>query len=303
MDGRYAVFVDAGYLWAAGITAVFGDSKEVDSYNRSNVKIDYRDLIHMIKSFSKKMANERELLRVYWYDAAPDRVPTKEHQKINVLPEVKTRIGHLTANGVQKNVDTMLLLDLNALARQNSIATAVILGGDGDFVEGVATAQSFGVKVYIMAIGSDGNSLSPELRAEADDVLLLGRSDLSKYFTPPPKPPSAKPKWAPLELIGVDTPEVVVEQDAVYQPRSEQITVQDVQLVGGNFARRYKIMASAGEVESTLRSKPQVPDNTHFRLLRYTLEYFDMPWGTLLPTHLAEAMREGFWLELEGKSK
>ena len=165
MDGRYAVFVDAGYLWAAGITAVFGDSKEVDSYNRSNVKIDYRDLIHMIKSFSKKMANERELLRVYWYDAAPDRVPTKEHQKINVLPEVKTRIGHLTANGVQKNVDTMLLLDLNALARQNSIATAVILGGDGDFVEGVATAQSFGVKVYIMAIGSDGNSLSPELRA------------------------------------------------------------------------------------------------------------------------------------------
>ena len=126
---------------------------------------------------------------------------------------------------------------------------------------------------------------------------------MSKYFTPPPKPPSAKPKWAPLELIGVDTPEVVVEQDAVYQPRSEQITVQDVQLVGGNFARRYKIMASAGEVESTLRSKPQVPDNTHFRLLRYTLEYFDMPWGTLLPTHLAEAMREGFWLELEGKSK
>jgi uncharacterized LabA/DUF88 family protein len=303
MDGRYAVFVDAGYLWAAGITAVFGDSKEVESYNRSNVKIDYRDLIHMIKSFSKKMANDRELLRVYWYDAAPDRVPTKEHQKINVLPEVKTRIGHLTANGVQKNVDTMLLLDLNALARQNSISTAVILGGDGDFVEGVATAQSFGVKVYIMAIGSDGNSLSPELRAEADDVLLLGRSDLTKYFTPPPKPQTAKPKWAPLELIGSESVEIAVEQEAVYQPRSEQVTTQDVAIVGGNFARRYKMMASAGEVESTLRSKPQVPDSTHFRLLRYTLEYFDMPWGTLLPSHLAEAMREGFWLELEGRAK
>ncbi len=302
MDGRYAVFVDAGYLWAAGITAVFGEREEVESYNRSNVKIDYRDLINMIKSYSKKMANDRELLRVYWYDAAPDRVPTKEHQKINVLPEVKTRIGHLTANGVQKNVDTMLLLDLNALARQNSIATAVILGGDGDFVEGVATAQSFGVKVYIMAIGSDGNSLSPELRAEADDVFLMSGTLLGKYFTPPPKPQAAKPKWAPLELIGSDVAQVAPpEQEEVYQPRSEQVTLQDVVLVGGNFARRFKMMASAAEVESTLRSKPQVPESTHFRLLRYTLEYFDMPWGTQLPSHLADAMREGFWSELGKK--
>ncbi len=119
---------------------------------------------------------------MYWCDAAPDRIPTWEHQSIARIPETKLCFGHLTADGVQKKLDSMVLLDLTALPRQNPVPTVLIMGGDGDFVEGITTTRAFGVKVYLLGIDGPVESMSPALEMEADNHGLPGGNDLAHFF-------------------------------------------------------------------------------------------------------------------------
>ncbi|MDA8261600.1 MAG: NYN domain-containing protein [Actinomycetota bacterium] len=293
---RYAVFVDAGYLWAAGIEAAFGEREDFGSLNRANVAMDYSGMVATVKRFAATFAPGRELLRVYWYDAAPDRIPTREHQRIAQIPETKLRLGHLTANGVQKNVDAMLLLDLTALARQNSVQTAVILGGDGDFVEGVTTAQAFGVKVFLIGIDGPGESMSPELKMEADNYGLLGKNDLARFFSIQ-SDGQVRPRWSKLEILG-PADQVLLGRAGQEEERTPQL--EDAYLAGRRFALRMKLTSSMSELEAALQSKPVVPESIHYRLLRYTIESFEKPWGsTRLSGELSQRMRDGFWDGLE----
>src|SRR5690606_15008999 len=87
---KYAILVDVGYLYAAAGEVLFG-ARERREYR---VKAD-----EMIQGLLKH-AEERlsgELLRVYWYDAARDRVPTVDQRVIAALPMVKVRLGNLNA--------------------------------------------------------------------------------------------------------------------------------------------------------------------------------------------------------------
>ena len=296
---RYAIFIDAGYLWAAGMNLIFERTSGDAVLSRSSTLLQYRPLIDKLKSMAAELAPGLELLRVYWYDAAPDRQPTTEHIKIGSVPETKVRIGHLTANGVQKNVDTMLLLDLNTLAQQNSIKTAVIVRGDGDFLEGVITAQALGVKVFLFGIDGEIETVSPELKIEVDGCYYLDNKDLQPFFsqkvgvTPRSKTRTLETNNTIEELQGSvahsKMQELKEKEDEVYQ-------------AGVRFGRRFKKQSSAEDVTSTLNSKPSVPDTIHYRLLRFTLENFDIPWGYKLPSSLADVMRKGFWEELERDS-
>ncbi len=289
---RYAIFIDAGYLWAAGMNLIFERTLGDTVPSRSSTSLQYQPLIDKLKVMAAELAPGLELLRVYWYDAAPDRQPTPEHIKIGSVPETKVRIGHLTANGVQKNVDTMLLLDLNALAQQNSIKTAVIVGGDGDFLEGVITAQALGVKVFLFGIEGEVETVSPELKIEVDGCYYLGNKDLQPYFFQRGVPLRTK-SWA----LGASRAEDF--EGSVSYNRAQELKEDEVYDAGIRFGRSFKMQSSPDEVASTLSSKPSVPDITHYRLLRFTLEKFNIPWGYRLPSSLADAMRKGFWEELE----
>ena len=56
------------------------------------------------------------VLRVYWYDAAPNGIPLADHLLIAQLANVKLRLGRLSG-GKQKGVDSLIVRDLMTLAR------------------------------------------------------------------------------------------------------------------------------------------------------------------------------------------
>ena len=141
---RCAVFVDAGYLLAAGGDLCCGTT------DRSEVSCNYETLVDFLVRAVSDDAR-MPVLRVYWYDAAPNALPLTDHQEIAQLANVKLRLGRLTG-GKQKGVDSLIIRDLMTLARERAIATAYLISGDEDIREGVVAAQDMGVRVVLLGI-------------------------------------------------------------------------------------------------------------------------------------------------------
>src|SRR5262249_59436511 len=109
-----AVFVDAGWFLSGAAQALPGGGV------RSDVPCRYRDLAPALAGLAVQHTG-LPLLRIYWYDAAPDGIPSGTHQDIGSLPDVKLRLGRIS-HQEQKGVDALLLLDLTTLARERAIA-------------------------------------------------------------------------------------------------------------------------------------------------------------------------------------
>ena len=125
-----------------------------------------------------------ELLRVYWYDAARDRVPTIDQRVIAQMPWVKLRLGNLNARGQQKGVDAQIRADMEALARHRAITDAILVAGDEDMVPAVEAAQAFGVRVHLWGVEPPyGTNQAERLVWESDTVEVLERSFVEPYFT------------------------------------------------------------------------------------------------------------------------
>ena len=66
------------------------------------------------------------LLRLYWYDAAPNRVPYPDQRELGRLTDVKLRLGNLRERDggrrAQKGVDADLHADMTELARNKAAA-------------------------------------------------------------------------------------------------------------------------------------------------------------------------------------
>src|SRR6204780_3569263 len=139
---RYAVMVDVGYIYAAAGELLFGTS------SRRDYRVDAVGLIQTITKHADELFRG-ELLRVYWYDAARDRVPTIDQRVVAQMPWVKLRLGNLNARGQQKGVDANIRADMEALARHRAITDAVLIAGDEDMVPAVEAAQAYGVRVHL----------------------------------------------------------------------------------------------------------------------------------------------------------
>ena len=127
---RYAITVDVGYIYAAAGELLLGAS------SRRDYRVDAPGLIQALSRNAENMIRG-ELLRVYWYDAARDRVPTIDQRVIAQMPWVKLRLGNLNARGQQKGVDAQIRADMEALARHRAITDAVLVAGDEDMVPAV----------------------------------------------------------------------------------------------------------------------------------------------------------------------
>src|ERR1700724_3183168 len=132
---RYAVMVDVGYIYAAAGELLFGTSA------RRDYRVDAVGLIQVVTKHADEPIRG-ELLRVYWYDAARDRVPTIDQRVIAQMPWVKLRLGNLNARGQQKGVDAQIRADMEALARHRAITDSVLIAGDEDMVPAVGGAGS-----------------------------------------------------------------------------------------------------------------------------------------------------------------
>ncbi len=112
-DGQYVLLVDAGYLFACAGRLV------LQTTTRRDFRVDTPGFVAALTAAAAERLPGR-LLRVYWFDASKDRVPTVEQRAVAQLPGVKLRLGNLNAAGQQKGVDAQVRADLETLARNHA---------------------------------------------------------------------------------------------------------------------------------------------------------------------------------------
>ncbi len=185
---RYAIMVDVGYIYASAGELLFSAA------SRREYRVDADKLIQALTRQAEYQVRG-ELLRVYWYDAARDRVPTIDQRVIAQMPWVKLRLGNLNARGQQKGVDAQIRADMEALARHRAITDAILVAGDEDMVPAVEAAQAYGVRVHLWGVEPPyGTNQAERLVWESDTVDVLERSFVEPYFTrqlTPESPPAA----------------------------------------------------------------------------------------------------------------
>ncbi|MFJ8662954.1 NYN domain-containing protein [Streptomyces sp. NPDC093795] len=192
---RCVVLVDAGYLLGAAASLLAGEPA------RSRITVDHAGLIQQLRQRAET-ETALPLLRIYWFDGAPDRVPQPEHRRLRVMPRVTVRLGALTRSEgrwAQKGVDAAMHTELTELARNRACSDIVLVTGDGDLLPGLMSAKEHGVAVHLWAVqAADGDyNQSEDLVAEADERRVLDRAwitravrakDLTGICSPPPAP-------------------------------------------------------------------------------------------------------------------
>ncbi|GAU68286.1 PIN domain protein [Streptomyces sp. NBRC 110611] len=171
---RCVVLVDAGYLLGAAASLLAGEPA------RARITVDHAALIQGLRQRAEA-DTERPLLRIYWFDGAPDRVPQPEHRRLRVMPRVTVRLGALTRSDgrwAQKGVDAAMHAELTELARNRACSDIVLVTGDGDLLPGLMSAKEHGVAVHLWAVqAADGDyNQSEDLVAEADERRVLDRA-------------------------------------------------------------------------------------------------------------------------------
>lgn len=171
---RCVVLVDAGYLLGAAASLLAGEPA------RSRITVDHAALIQGLRERAEA-DTEQPLLRIYWFDGAPDRVPQPEHRRLRVMPRVTVRLGALTRSDgrwAQKGVDAAMHAELTELARNRACSDVVLVTGDGDLLPGLMSAKEHGVAVHLWAVqAADGDyNQSEDLVAEADERRVLDRA-------------------------------------------------------------------------------------------------------------------------------
>ncbi|MDQ2876626.1 MAG: NYN domain-containing protein, partial [Actinomycetota bacterium] len=173
---RYAIMVDVGYIYASAGELLFSAA------SRREYKVDADKLIQALTRHAEEQLRG-ELLRIYWYDAARDRVPTIDQRVIAQMPWVKLRLGNLNARGQQKGVDAQIRADMEALARHRAITDAVLVAGDEDMVPAVEAAQAYGVRVHLWGVEPPyGTNQAERLVWESDTVDVLERAFMEPFF-------------------------------------------------------------------------------------------------------------------------
>ncbi|MER7401261.1 NYN domain-containing protein [Streptomyces sp. NPDC000070] len=175
---RCIVLVDAGYLLGAAASLLAGEP------SRSRITVDHTALIQGLRERAES-DTQQPLLRIYWFDGAPDRVPQPEHRRLRVMPRVTVRLGALTRSDgrwAQKGVDAAMHAELTELARNRACSDVVLVTGDGDLLPGMMAAKEHGVAVHLWAVqAADGDyNQSEDLVAEADERRVLDRAWITK---------------------------------------------------------------------------------------------------------------------------
>lgn len=189
---------------------------------RSRITVDHTALIQGLRERAEA-DTEQPLLRIYWFDGAPDRVPQPEHRRLRVMPRVTVRLGALTRSDgrwAQKGVDAAMHAELTELARNRACSDVVLVTGDGDLLPGLMSAKEHGVAVHLWAVqAADGDyNQSEDLVAEADERRVLDRAWITKAVRAKdtggvcPPPPAPRPEIA--AILSAPLPEAALAASA-----------------------------------------------------------------------------------------
>jgi uncharacterized LabA/DUF88 family protein len=216
---RFAILVDVGYLYAAAGDLLFGIS------SRRSYRVDAEGLI---KALEERAAScmRGELLRIYWFDAARDRVPTIDQRVVAPLPRVKLRLGNLNKHNQQKGVDAQIREDLETLARHGAVTDAILIAGDEDMVPAVEAAQTYGVRIHLWGVEPPyGTNQAERLIWESDTVDVVHAEFVKPYFDldtsreDTAEPPAVPPIPSPTAVFGARPPKPV-PSPAVIRPHA-----------------------------------------------------------------------------------
>ncbi|WP_369212751.1 NYN domain-containing protein [Streptomyces flavofungini] len=264
----HAIFVDAGYLYAAAGRLATGTE------DRRAFDLDAEGLIDALIDKARTIFADSRLLRVYWYDGARRRIHTTEQQSIAELPDVKVRLGNLNANNQQKGVDSLIRSDLESLARHRAISDAALIGGDEDLVSAVEAAQGYGARVHLWGIEA------PEGRNQAEP--LLWEVDSQRTFD-----------------LDFFKPYVSRRVVTTYEtgPAAQRPSREDVRFVGAQIAAKWLAARGREALVGLLPGHPYLPGSVDQellveaeRLLQYSLRG---------QADLRRALRDGFWEHLQ----
>jgi uncharacterized LabA/DUF88 family protein len=264
----HAIFVDAGYLYAAAGRLVAGTE------DRRAFDLDAEGLIEALIDRARTIFADSRLLRVYWYDGARRRIHTSEQQSIAELPDVKVRLGNLNANNQQKGVDSLIRSDLESLARHRAISDAALLGGDEDLVSAVEAAQGYGARVHLWGIEApEGRNQAEPLLWEVDSQRTL---DLD-FFKPYVSRRAAVP----------------------YEATTTRPTRDDVRFVGAQIAAKWLAERGRASLQELLPGHPYLPGSVDQDLLveaEVLLQY-----SLRGQADLRRVLRDGFWEHLQAQ--
>ena len=205
---RAAIFVDAGYLYAAGQLALAPGSTTT---NRAGVELDQSEIMVKLRATAAAKTGGAPLLRIYWYDGMLPGGLSQEQRRLANTDDVKLRLGAIIG-GRQKGVDSLIITDLIELARNHAISDAVLLSGDEDLRVGVQIAQGFGVRAHLIGIEprrNQGNQ-SHLLLQEADTTTEWSNTDIGEVL-------KLKPSFdvPPQEIGSIDTSDITIEATGI----------------------------------------------------------------------------------------
>jgi len=173
---RVAVFVDAGYLFAASGSLLAGRRA-----TRSELSLDPGAAEDYLRTFAEREAG-LPLLRIYWYDGT-DSGPTADHTALMWTQNIKVRLGIVNSYGQQKGVDSLIISDMINLARTGGVATVILLTGDEDLRVGVQQAQEAGLRVHLLGIEPKRENQSNMLQQEADIIHEIGKAEVGRFLS------------------------------------------------------------------------------------------------------------------------
>lgn len=175
---RYAIFVDAGYLYAEASKPLSPSGS--DRIERRYIVLNQAEIIGKLLETAAAQTGAAALLRIYWYDGVRGGELSPEQIELALTPDVKFRAGVVNAAGQQKGVDSLIVTDLIELSRNRAISDAILLSGDGDLRIAIQIAQSFGVRVHLISIeppNRGAQSRSQLLAQESDTITEWNRED------------------------------------------------------------------------------------------------------------------------------
>ncbi|MGW7066432.1 NYN domain-containing protein [Streptomyces sp. NPDC054855] len=266
----HAIFVDAGYVYAAAGRLAVGTE------DRRAFDLDAEGLIEAFIDKARTIFADSRLLRVYWYDGARRRIHTVEQQSIAELPDVKVRLGNLNANNQQKGVDSLIRTDLESLARHRAISDAALIGGDEDLVSAVEAAQGYGARVHLWGIeAAEGRNQAEPLLWEVDSQRTFDLDFFKPYVSR-----RSVTTYATYEGAGAPRP-----------------AREDVRFVGAQIAAKWLAARGRAALVDLLPGHPYLPGSVDQELLVEAEKL--LAYSLRGQSDLRRALRDGFWEHLQ----
>lgn len=296
---RWALFVDAGWLFAGGTTSAFGERLE-----RKSIEWDPASLIHALVDEAEDLVPiGSDLLRTYWYDGSPNRLPVGKQNDVAMQRDVKLRLGRTAKDG-QKGVDGLIIHDLITHAYRRTIDDAVVISGDEDLLDAIESAQANGTRVHLLEIPiggiADGLLRSFDNRGRLDEEFWqehLRRVeipeepapavveedqiiDLNAADHPVMPPPAIRPAW-----LDEPMPTTATESDTAV----DTIAVGELVARAEDFADEWLRTATEEGRAELLASRPYLDKEIDVALLRAASE------GHWLSQSERRILRDSFW--------